>query len=148
MFDRPPLERASHRANPGPAIPRPVSPPDLGYRPGHIPPLAHRLGRPRLRQEGAAARHLCHLLWRRNPEILPGNRPPRFHPEIEHLRFDREHSPLDTIPPPIRGSVLRIMLKYAEGIVRRRGRRWIPWDLQGTLERGREDRGKREEQAP
>jgi len=125
-----------------------LDPTVIGYRNEDILLLAQRLKRTRLRQEGAAVRHLCHLLWRRNPEMLPGNRPPRSHPEIEHLRFDREHSPLNAIPPPIRGPVLRIMLKYAEGIVRRRGRRWIPCDLQETLERGREDRGKREEQTP
>ena len=121
-----------------------LDPTIIGYRREDMVLLFQRLRRTHLHQERAAVKHLCHLLGRRKPEAFPVDPPPQPHPEIEHLRFDREHSPLDAIPLPIRGPVFQIMLEHAEGVVRRQERRWVPFDLLGTSGLQREDRRKGE----
>ena len=122
-----------------------LDPTIIGYRKEDMVLLSQRLKRIRLRQEGAAVQHLYHLLGRRNPEAFLVGLPPRPHPEIEHLRFDREHSPLDTIPLPIREPVLKILLEHAAGAMRRQGRKWVPFDLLGSSEFYQGDRLKTEE---
>ena len=108
-----------------------LDPAVLGYRGRDIRLLARRLPKTSLRQEGAGIRHLHYLLRRSAPALFRGLGVPRPHPEIEHLRFDRERSPLDAIPENIRDAVLRMMLEHAAGSVERRGRRWVPLHVAG-----------------
>jgi creatinine amidohydrolase/Fe(II)-dependent formamide hydrolase-like protein len=54
--------------------------------------------------------------------------PPRPHPEVLSLRFDREHAPINAIPNDLREDLIRLALQHANGAVRRSGRVWVPYD--------------------
>jgi creatinine amidohydrolase/Fe(II)-dependent formamide hydrolase-like protein len=44
------------------------------------------------------------------------------------LRFDKQHSPHETVPADLRQPLYRILLEHAEGAVERRGRLWTKTD--------------------
>lgn len=80
-------------------------------------------------QESAGVRQLYHLLHKQgitSPEIdytrLPANA------ETMQLRFDRERSPVDSIPVDLRKPLYSILREYTAGAVHRSGRLWIPFD--------------------
>jgi len=49
-------------------------------------------------------------------------------PEILNLRFDSRLSPINAIPVDLRRPLLKIFLEYAEGTLRRSGKRWLSFD--------------------
>lgn len=114
-----------------------LDPTVIGYGRKDILLLAQRLRKTCLKQEGAAVRHLRYLLGQRDPAAFQVDKTQRAHPEIEHVRIDGTHSPLHTIPLPIREPVLRIMLEHAAGILQRSGMGWISCDLRHMLGLGR-----------
>jgi hypothetical protein len=81
-------------------------------------------------QESIGAQHLAYLLTQRGllPNGAAGLAAPRMRSEVMMLRFDPDKSPLDGMPPDLRGPVFRILLQHAEGALRRVGRDWQRFD--------------------
>ena len=52
----------------------------------------------------------------------------RRRPEVMKLRFDPDKSPPEGIPSDIREPLYRLLVKHADGAVKRSGRRWIDFD--------------------
>jgi creatinine amidohydrolase/Fe(II)-dependent formamide hydrolase-like protein len=107
-----------------------ADPAACGYSPAQITRCLADLPAQELHQERANAEHVAHLLQERGrlPEGRLGGAPARFRPEILQLRFDRERSPVETIPRDLRAPLLRILLEHAAGAVKRSGRVWLPID--------------------
>jgi creatinine amidohydrolase/Fe(II)-dependent formamide hydrolase-like protein len=102
-----------------------------GYTDRQIPECIDAITVKGVHQESAGAEHLVWTL--REKGIVDGGatsgRRLRKRPEILKLRFDREHSPMDTTPVELREPLYRIFLDYADGAVRRQGRTWLDFDL-------------------
>jgi creatinine amidohydrolase/Fe(II)-dependent formamide hydrolase-like protein len=78
-----------------------------------------------LHQESAGAEHLTWMLEKAGS--LPGSQgahPARRHPEVLKLRFDAEHSPLDSIPADLRQRLWPLLLEHADGAVEKKGGAW------------------------
>lgn len=84
-----------------------------------------------IHQEAEGAEHLRHLLVEKKAIQLPQGkaRPHKARPEVAHLRFDAERSPIAAIPMDLRMPLYRIMGQYAQGALLRAGRKWTPLDL-------------------
>jgi len=101
-----------------------------GYTPEQIENAMGRLAAEGVHQESAGAEHMMHLLVERGDTDAVGAiaHPPRPHPEVLRLRFDREHAPIDGVPIGLRADLIRLQLEHADGAVRRNGRMWLPFD--------------------
>jgi len=107
-----------------------ADPERCGYSPEQIAHAMGRLSAEGVHQESAGAEHMMHLLVERGEKPSAGAlaHPPRPHPEILKLRFDRVHAPINAVPTDIRSGLIRILLDHADGAVRRSGRIWIPFE--------------------
>jgi hypothetical protein len=99
-----------------------------GYTEEQIGECLAALGSVSLHQEALGAEQIAHLLIERGVLPQPPGKPPREHPEIMKLRFDRERARLEDIPPDLRVPFLRICLEHAAGALRRSGSRWVAFD--------------------
>jgi creatinine amidohydrolase/Fe(II)-dependent formamide hydrolase-like protein/7-cyano-7-deazaguanine synthase in queuosine biosynthesis len=106
-------------------------PTHCGYTSLQIETCLKNLPKKGVHQEAKAVEHLGHLLNKK--EFIStdhiGESKARKRPDIMKLRFDPRKSPLDGIPKDLRKPLYRIMLDHSEGAVKRRGRRWIDFDL-------------------
>jgi hypothetical protein len=61
---------------------------------------------------------------------VPQNRKKMFgeQPEVLNLRYDPKVSPMNSIPVDLRLPLLRIFMQYAEGAMRRNGKKWMSFD--------------------
>jgi creatinine amidohydrolase/Fe(II)-dependent formamide hydrolase-like protein len=102
-----------------------------GYTDAHIKACLVELAKKGIHQEPEGAQYLAHLLHLKGllPSTGMGKLRPRDNPEVMKLRFDRERSPMETIPQDLRQDLYGMLLGHAEGAVRRRGRLWIDFDL-------------------
>ena len=50
------------------------------------------------------------------------------HPEILAIRFDNDKAPINGIPTDLRKELYKIWSKHSNGIVRKSGRKWLPYD--------------------
>lgn len=101
-----------------------------GYSDEQISDCIEALSAKGVHQETAGAEHLMWMLEEQGILDRGGSRRhvARQHPEVLELRFDREHSPMDAVPAEMREPLYRILLEYADGAVRRQGRRWLRID--------------------
>jgi len=101
-----------------------------GYHPEQVEACLQDLARVSLRQESDGVEHLAHLLKARGALVGEGvgGQPAKAHREIVQLRFERERSPIQGIPTDLRVRLYPILLKHAEGSVRRQGRVWTQFD--------------------
>ncbi len=84
-------------------------------------------------QERAVEAHTLWLLRERLPRGAASARA-QARPEVMHLRFDPERSPVETVPRDLRRPLYRKLLEHAEGALRRQGRLWVPFDLWASRE--------------
>jgi creatinine amidohydrolase/Fe(II)-dependent formamide hydrolase-like protein len=101
-----------------------------GYTDAQVAEVLRSLPEQALHQESAGAAHLYHLLvekGRIDAARIQHHRPVP-HPEVVHLRFDRERSPVDAIPSALRAPLYGILLEHAEGAVSRQGKHWTEFD--------------------
>ncbi len=107
-----------------------ADPERCGYSPEQIAHAMVRLAAAGVHQESAGAEHMMHLLVERGDNDITGAlaHPPKPHPEVLRLRFDREHAPINGIPTDLRDGLIRAVLEHADGAVRRSGRVWVPFD--------------------
>ncbi len=80
----------------------------------------------KIKQLGPDASQLFYLLHKAGLAHAPNA---KAHPEVLHLRFDKERSPLDAAPEDIRQAIYNIVLPYTEGALARDGGRWAPLEM-------------------
>ena len=100
-----------------------ADPARCGYRPQQVETCLRALVAAGVHQEAECAEHVASLLVAqgRLPGAPAGARP---HPEVMKLRLDREHAPVEDIPPDLREKLLPIYWEHADGAVRRSGGAW------------------------
>lgn len=77
------------------------------------------------KQLGADASQLFYMLHEAGIIQAPKAKP---HPEVMHLRFDKERSPIDAAPEDIRRALYDIVLPFTEGMVQWEKGRWVEVD--------------------
>jgi hypothetical protein len=97
-----------------------------GYTEAQIDACLRRLPNKGMHQESATAEHVLSLL--RGKGLVGGGEGASPHPEVEGLRFDSEHSPIDEIPTELRKPLLELCLRYARGALRWRDGHWQELD--------------------
>jgi creatinine amidohydrolase/Fe(II)-dependent formamide hydrolase-like protein len=102
-----------------------ANPGNCGYSEAQIKNGLESLKSKKVKQLGPDASHLFYMLAQK--EILESNA--KAHPEIMHLRFDKERSHIDGIPEDLRQPLFNIFMKYADGAVHRVDRKWESFDL-------------------
>ncbi|MCJ7679737.1 MAG: creatininase family protein, partial [Candidatus Aminicenantes bacterium] len=95
-----------------------------GYTPDQIEFCLKELSQKSVHQEAPGAEHLLHLLKSGGHLPPPVPLQGKKRPEIMRLRFEEERSPLNTLPPDIRRRLWSVFAEYADGAVRKVGRRW------------------------
>lgn len=81
-------------------------------------------------QEEADKAHLTYLLLEKGLIKIAADREQniRSQPEVLKLRFDPGRSPLEAMPVDLRKPLFEIILKYAEGALKRDGSSWVAFD--------------------
>ena len=106
-----------------------LDPTRCGYTPDQITTALDELLTHGVHQESDGAAHLAHLLALRGLITDDsGHTVGKNLPHVMKLRFEKERSPLETIPADLREPLWRIMLEHADGAVRRSGRVWLKFD--------------------
>jgi hypothetical protein len=101
-----------------------------GYTESQITTCLKRVAEAGVHQEDAGAQQIAYMLNEMGllaPE-RNGLPPPRQRPEILRLRFDRDKSPLNTVPKDLQVPALRIFLSHSQGAVKRENRKWVEFD--------------------
>ncbi|NNF34614.1 MAG: creatininase family protein, partial [Saprospiraceae bacterium] len=102
-----------------------ADPSNCGYAEHQIESGLLDLKSSKVKQLGPDASHLFYMLSQMG--IFESNA--KAHPEIMHLRFDKERSHIDGIPEDLRQPLFKIYLKYADGAVHRVAKKWQTFDL-------------------
>jgi creatinine amidohydrolase/Fe(II)-dependent formamide hydrolase-like protein len=107
-----------------------ADPTNCGYTQEQITHCLKNLVSKGIHQETEGMEHLAFLLEQKSTIDKPslGSVRGRQRPEILKLRFDPEKSPMDGIPVDLREPLYHLCLEHAEGMVMRKGRRWIAFD--------------------
>ena len=103
-----------------------ADPTRCGYSAQQVEDCLGRLAVQGVHQERGAYQHVLHLLTERGLVEAKAHAHP--HPEVLALRFDKQHSPHETVPADLRQELYRILLEHADGAVERRGRQWTRTD--------------------
>jgi uncharacterized NAD-dependent epimerase/dehydratase family protein len=103
-----------------------ADPTHCGYTEDQVRRCLEQLPQKSLHQESASSQHTLYLLSKNSlieaqAEYNPNN-------EVEHLRFDNENSPPDTIPKKIRDQIVKIQMEHASGALMKKGKKWINYD--------------------
>ncbi|MBI4719785.1 MAG: creatininase family protein [Chitinivibrionia bacterium] len=101
-----------------------------GYTKDQIRRCLGSLSEKGLHQERSGAEHMLWMLDRKGLFRRPAAANIRAveHPEVLKLRFDRERSPMESIPQDMRRPLYTLFLEYAGGAARRRGQVWVDID--------------------
>jgi len=107
-----------------------VDPVRCGYTADQIRHALRELADKEVHQESAGARHMLKMLVEKEVVALDPARRKNLHehPEVVHIRFDPERSPLTGMPQHLRRPFIRIWQPYTGGSLRRVGREWRPYD--------------------
>ncbi|MBW2524820.1 MAG: creatininase family protein [Deltaproteobacteria bacterium] len=110
-----------------------ADPRTCGYTGDQIDGALRALATLGVHQELAGSRQMSHMLVERGllDAQSAAGRATASAPEVLQLRFDREHSPLDTMPVDLRRPLYEIYLEHAAGATRRSGRMWVEFDPLG-----------------
>ena len=102
-----------------------------GYTQDQITRCLRDLESKSVHQEAAAAKHTLSMLLEKGRISLDpkSRRAVGPHPEVMHLRFDPQRSPVHGIPRSLRRSLFSLVLEHAEGAMVRAGRQWTPFDV-------------------
>lgn len=106
-----------------------ADPRHCGYSTEQINECMKRLAAKGVHQDQADAEHLGFVLKSKGlGQGRVGSIVARERPELVKLRFDPDKSPEDGIPVDLRKPLYSLLLEYASGAVKRRGRTWIDVD--------------------
>ena len=113
-----------------------ADPTACGYTPEQVAGALADLPQRGVSQERVALEHLAWMLAQRGllPEGVMGSVKGRARQEVVSLRFDERASPPDLVPPDLRRRILPLLLRHAEGAVRRNGPVWEPFDPLAAVE--------------
>ncbi len=102
-----------------------------GYTRDQVERGLHALEKKTVKQFGADAAQLYYLLRERNAIELNAHtrRLAQPHPEIMHLRFDRERSAMSDLPVHVRKPLFDILGRHVPGAVAWKDRTWHPLHL-------------------
>jgi creatinine amidohydrolase/Fe(II)-dependent formamide hydrolase-like protein len=106
-----------------------VAPRHCGYTDEQVKEGLKSLNQQKLKQIGTDASHLYYLLEEKGLIDTEGGKSHKAYPQIMHLRFDRERSPLHNMPIDLRAPLFKIFLEYAMGSVLLKDRKWSPIDI-------------------
>jgi len=101
-----------------------------GYTKTQVADCLRAIANHGVHQEPPGVQHLLHLLAEAGhlPCEAAATKGARARPELLKLRIDAARSPLDAVPQDLRLPLLAILLRHAEGAVRRQGRVWVEFD--------------------
>ena len=107
-----------------------VDPARCGYRASQVENALTGFIKKGVAQEAAGVRHLGYMLMQKGLIDVPENRKKMFReqPSVLNLRYDPKVSPMNSIPVDLRIPLLRIFRQYADGAMRRIGKRWTAFD--------------------
>lgn len=97
-----------------------------GYTEQQVRQCVDRLPHKNLHQELVTSMHTLYLLSQKG--LIDTQCEYKPFPEVEHLRFDDECSPLDAVPKNIRSAILRIQMEHAAGTLMKSGEDWLPFN--------------------
>jgi uncharacterized NAD-dependent epimerase/dehydratase family protein len=103
-----------------------ADPTNCGYTPDQIETCVRNLPHKNLHQESVIAEHVLHTLKEKG--VVTGGEGTSLHPEVESLRFDSEHSPIETLPEDMRTPLLNIYLQHAREALRLTAGKWQTFD--------------------
>jgi creatinine amidohydrolase/Fe(II)-dependent formamide hydrolase-like protein/7-cyano-7-deazaguanine synthase in queuosine biosynthesis len=107
-----------------------VDPGRCGYRASQFEIALSGLIEKGVAQETAGVRQLGFMLMQKGLIDVPPERKKMFceQPEVLNLRYDPKVSPMNSIPVDLRIPLLRIIMQYADGAMRRLGKNWTTFD--------------------
>jgi creatinine amidohydrolase/Fe(II)-dependent formamide hydrolase-like protein len=107
-----------------------ADPRNCGYTKQQIADCLQSLTTEGIHQEGPGVKHLKYLLNKKKLITLPEAQQKALkpHPEILHLRFSPERSPINGVPIDLRRPLYRILLEHADGALRRSRRKWLSFN--------------------
>jgi creatinine amidohydrolase/Fe(II)-dependent formamide hydrolase-like protein len=107
-----------------------IDPKLCGYGTQQIQTCLQRLVTHGIHQEVEGVQHLLYLLIQKNAiKPLPKGLRAEEHPEVVHLRFDSDHSPITAIPLDLRAPLYRILSEHTQGALLKVGMKWRELDL-------------------
>lgn len=97
-----------------------------GYTPKQIDECLNRIAAEGVHQEEAGAQHLLYRLFvKQAVRPQPNDRiKAKERPEVMHMRFDPDRSPIAAVPLDLRVPLYRIFDQYALGALQRSGHQW------------------------
>ena len=107
-----------------------ADPHQCGYTDKQIDESLNNIAKKGVRQEGPGREHLNFLLQQKGLLEIEGKDTSAIkeHPVIMKLRFTQDRSPMAGIPEDLRLPLYNIYLQYANGAVKKEGRKWIDFD--------------------
>jgi creatinine amidohydrolase/Fe(II)-dependent formamide hydrolase-like protein len=112
-----------------------ADPKGCGYTERQVKDCLEKLTTKGVHQEQAGAEQLFFMLTQRNLLNLSSScrTEGKERPEILKLRFDFDKSPVNAIPMDLRKPLYHILIEYAEGAIRRQGKKWLEYDVLADL---------------
>ena len=107
-----------------------VDPAHCGYRASQVENALTGFIQKGVTQESSGMRQLGFMLMQKGLIAVPQNRKKMFseQPKVLNLRYDPRVSPMNSIPVDLRIPLLRIFMQYADGAMRRIGKKWTTFD--------------------
>ncbi len=107
-----------------------ADPENCGYSAEQIDGCLRSLAKKDIHQESDGVEHLAFLLRERGllDGLAIGPRRAKERKHVVNLRFDPQRSPADSVPTDLRRPLYSILMKQADGAVRRNGKVWIAYD--------------------
>ncbi len=107
-----------------------ADPSACGYSADQIKKCLQDLAQKPVHQEAPGREHMNFMLQQRGIVQFAGEmqKAVREHPVIMMLRFAPERSPMTGMPVDLRRPVYEIVMQYADGAVRRAGKKWEDFD--------------------
>lgn len=108
-----------------------VNPENCGYSKKQIEDSLKALEVKPIHQEKAGAQQLSYMLYKKGLIDIPKDKAAKIkeNDEVLNLRFDNERSTLNCIPDDLRKPLFKIYLEYANGVLKRLERKWMPVDI-------------------
>jgi len=107
-----------------------ADPTRCGYKKEQIESCLRSILEKGVHQEGSGKEQLEFMLYKKDLISFPPEKVKTLkeHPEILKIRFSPDRSPLNGIPKDLRKPLIKIFLEYADGAVRKEGRKWVDFD--------------------
>jgi creatinine amidohydrolase/Fe(II)-dependent formamide hydrolase-like protein/7-cyano-7-deazaguanine synthase in queuosine biosynthesis len=108
-----------------------------GYTDEQITQCIEGLAEKGVKQDSAESQQLAWMLAQRDvlPEGTPGLKRGRERKEVLSLRFDRNASPLETVPADVHDPLYEILLEHTAGAIEKMGWIWNPYQLRSKAAR-------------